>query len=84
MTAARCPSRLTLKLVPWHGQMIRDEYRSVYAGYHMNKEHWNSIDLDGSVPEEELLSWIDESYTLVFQGLPEKVQQEVTNSLSDE
>lgn len=64
------PPRLTLKLEPFHGQLLRATYDAVRPGYHMNKEHWNTVDLDGSVPEEELLTWIDESYELVVAGLP--------------
>ncbi len=73
------PPRLTLKLAPWHGQMIRDAYEAVYAGYHMNKDHWNTIDMDGTVPQQELLSWIDESYTLVFEALPERIRQQLAD-----
>ena len=78
------PPRLTLKLAPWHGQTIRDAYKAVYAGYHMNKDHWNTIDLDGTVPEEELLLWIDESYKLVLDGLPEKIREKVLRSVDSE
>ncbi len=74
------PPRLTLKLAPWHGQMLRDEYESVTPGYHMNKEHWNTIDLDGTVPEEELLSWIDESYSLVLDGLSRRIRESITDA----
>jgi len=64
------PVRLTLKLHPLNGQMARDMYRAVHPGYHMNKEHWNTIELDGTVPEHELQAWIDESYDLVVAKLP--------------
>lgn len=40
----------------------------------MNKEHWNTIVLDGSIPEDELLTWIDESYTLVVSNLPKRIR----------
>jgi len=46
----------------------------------MNKEHWNTIALDGSIPDEELLSWIDEAYTLVRSQLPKKLQQQLADS----
>jgi predicted DNA-binding protein (MmcQ/YjbR family) len=74
------PPRLTLKLAPWHGQQVRDTYEAVYAGYHMNKDHWNTIDLDGTVPHQELLSWIDESYTLVFEALPERIRKQLAEA----
>jgi predicted DNA-binding protein (MmcQ/YjbR family) len=63
------PPRLTIKLEPLHGQLLRGAYGAVRPGYHMNKDHWNTILLDGSVPEEELLTSIDESYELVVSNL---------------
>ncbi|MBV9545665.1 MAG: MmcQ/YjbR family DNA-binding protein, partial [Chloroflexi bacterium] len=40
------------------------------AGYHLNKRHWNTIELDSSVPDAELAAWIEESYDLVVDSLP--------------
>lgn len=42
----------------------------ITAGYHLNKRHWNTVTLDGSVPEDELLDLIDHSYELVVARLP--------------
>ena len=69
------PLRLTLKCVPDHAQALRAIYPAVTAGYHMNKRHWNTIILDGSVPEEELWEMIDESYTLVVGKLTKKLRK---------
>jgi len=69
------PPKITIKLDPLLGQLLRSTYEAVQAGYHMNKEHWNTITLDGSIPEEELLIWIDESYTLVVSNLSERARQ---------
>ena len=44
---------------------LRERYSAVKPGYHMNKKHWNTISVDGSVPDREILSWIDNSYNLV-------------------
>ena len=74
------PPRLTIKLDPIHGQMIRASFEAVQAGYHMNKEHWNTITLDGSVPEEELLTWIDESYELVVSNLPVRARRKLAGT----
>ena len=68
------PPSITIKLDPMHGQLLRSTYATVSAGYHMNKEHWNTIQLDGTIPDDELLTWIDESYMLVFSKLPKKVR----------
>jgi len=74
------PSRITIKLDPLLGQMLRSTYEAVQPGYHMNKEHWNTIALDGSVSEDELLSWIDESYLLVHSKLPLRVRKQLAES----
>ena len=44
---------------------LREKYNSVTPGYHMNKKHWNTVLLDGSVPDKEVFSWIDHSYNLI-------------------
>ena len=66
----RDPPWLTVKLDPAMGQLARSTYTSVHAGYHMNKDHWNTILLDDSIPSPEILAWIEESYELVVAGLP--------------
>ncbi|MCK5827145.1 MmcQ/YjbR family DNA-binding protein [Candidatus Bipolaricaulota bacterium] len=74
------PPSITIKLDPLLGQMLRSTYKAVQPGYHMNKEHWNTIAIDGTIPDEELLSWIDEAYTLVRSKLPKKLQQQLADS----
>jgi predicted DNA-binding protein (MmcQ/YjbR family) len=74
------PPSITIKLDPLLGQMLRSTFDAVKPGYHMNKEHWNTITLDGSVPEEELLSWIDESYTLVHSKLPQRIRKQLADA----
>ena len=70
---------ITLKLDPSNGQALRDKYSDVYSGHYMNKVHWNSIDLNGFVPDEVLKKAIDESYELVLNGLPRKAREEIIN-----
>ena len=64
------PLRLNLKCDPLKAEILRGYYPAVLPGYHMNKRHWNTIVLDGSIPDAELCAMIDESYALVVQGLP--------------
>jgi predicted DNA-binding protein (MmcQ/YjbR family) len=71
----RTPPWLTLKLDPILGQLARSAYVAVRPGYYMNKEHWNTIVLDGSVPDAEIMAWIDESYDLVVAGLPRAARE---------
>lgn len=64
------PLRVNLKCDPVRAEFLRAHYPSVLPGYHMNKRHWNTVLLDGSVPDAEIFSLIDHSYELVVQGLP--------------
>ncbi len=64
------PLRLNLKCEPEKALVLRQYYAAVLPGYHMNKRHWNTVVLDGSIPDDEVLSMIDESYALVVAGLP--------------
>jgi len=66
------PPRVNLKCDPERALDLRDRYEEVQPGYHMNKKHWNTVELDGGVPEAELRSMIDHSYDLVVQALPKK------------
>ena len=59
------PVKLNLKCDPEIAAELREKYSSVLPGYHMNKIHWNTILLDGSIPDSELLRWIDHSYDLI-------------------
>ncbi len=60
---------INLKCKPDEVAVMRDIFVSVIPGYHMNKEHWNTVILDGTMPEEEIKSMIDTSYSLVVQNL---------------
>ena len=60
---------INLKCDPNEALALRDIFKSVIPGYHMNKRHWNTIHLDQSVPKGEIERMIDNSYTLVVKGL---------------
>lgn len=51
---------------------LREEYSCVLPGYHMNKKHWNTIVVDGSVSTKQLKEWIDWSYELVNRNKPKR------------
>lgn len=54
-----------VKCDPALAEELREQYPAVRPGYHMNKKHWNTIVVDGSVPGTLLREWIDHSYVLV-------------------
>lgn len=61
--------RLNLKCEPSEAMVLRDLFGSVTPGYHMNKAHWNSVQIPGDVPEHEVERMIDHSYGLVVKKL---------------
>ena len=56
---------INVKVDPEWRDLWRSTYKSVLPGYHQNKEHWNTVILDGTVPDEEIKRMIAESYDLV-------------------
>lgn len=68
-------ARMNLKCDPDEAVMLRDIFEAVLPGYHMNKRHWNTIVLDGSIPRGELERMVDNSYALVVQGLSRTQRQ---------
>jgi predicted DNA-binding protein (MmcQ/YjbR family) len=62
------PLAINLKCDPLEAIELRDRYESVLPGYHMNKKHWNTVVLDGSIPRKEVLAMIDHSYDEVAKG----------------
>lgn len=59
---------INLKCDPSLAIELRERYSSVKPGYHMNKKHWNTVYIDGSIPDKEIFSWIDHSYDLVSKN----------------
>ena len=63
------PLRITLKCDPDLALTLRHQYKAVQPGYYMNKKHWNTVTLDQTIPDDEILGMIDDSYNLVVKGL---------------
>lgn len=59
--------QMNLKCDPEEALALRDQYSAVTPGYHMNKRHWNTIAVDGSIPDTEILAMIDHSYELIVK-----------------
>lgn len=71
------PVRVSLKCDPFHAQVLREQYTAVQPGYHLNKRHWITVVLDGSMPDAQIQGLIDESYALVVAGLSRAVRQRI-------
>jgi predicted DNA-binding protein (MmcQ/YjbR family) len=64
------PTTVNLKCDPDWALDLRDRYEQVRPGYHMNKKHWNTVEIDSGIPANELRKMIDHSYELVAVSLP--------------
>ena len=77
LTDLERPFWINLKCDPEKAIELRERFPSVKPGYHMNKKHWNTIEVDGSIPDNILKQWIKESYDLVIKGMTAKERDEI-------
>ncbi len=70
MSLDEVPATANLKCDPDLARELRDRYEQVRPGYHMNKRHWNTVEIDSGIPGVELRKMIDHSYNLVVHSLP--------------
>jgi predicted DNA-binding protein (MmcQ/YjbR family) len=71
---------VNLKCDPEEAVLLRESYPAIQPGYHMNKKHWNTVDMDGSLDDKFVRGLIDTSYDLVVKGLT-KTQKELLTKL---
>jgi predicted DNA-binding protein (MmcQ/YjbR family) len=64
------PATANLKCDPDLALELRDRYEQVRPGYHMNKKHWNTVEIDSGIPGNEIHKMVDHSYELVVNSLP--------------
>ena len=77
LTGFDIPLSLNLKCEPELAVEFRERYEAVQPGYHMNKKHWNTVVVDGTIPPKEILKRIDHSYELVVEGLMIKEKEKL-------
>jgi predicted DNA-binding protein (MmcQ/YjbR family) len=63
------PLRISLKCEPLLAEMQRQTYEAVTPGYHLNKRHWNTVAIDGSIPDDEILEMVDHSHEQVIKKM---------------
>ena len=71
------PLQFNAKCNPEKAVELREEYDAIKPGYHMNKKHWNTIVIDGTIPNALIKEMIDDSYDLIVQSLPKKLRNEL-------
>nr|WP_248293096.1 MmcQ/YjbR family DNA-binding protein [Paenibacillus polymyxa] len=71
-------SHVSLKCDPVIAENLRQQNKAIKPGYHLNKKHWNTVEVDNSFPLEDLYSMIDHSYELVFKSLTKAQREAIT------
>jgi predicted DNA-binding protein (MmcQ/YjbR family) len=66
------PLRVSLKCEPALAERLREDHEAIIPGYHLNKRHWNTVIIDGSLPDQMVGDMIEDSYDLVVSGLPRR------------
>ena len=72
------PATVNLKCDPDVALELRDRYEQIQPGYHMNKKHWNTVEIDSGIPEAELRKMIEHSYDLVVRALSKAQRDQLT------
>jgi predicted DNA-binding protein (MmcQ/YjbR family) len=71
------PLTVSLKCEPEIAVVFRSAHNAVRPGYHLNKRHWNTVTLDGTIGDSQILEWVDDSYDLVVDGLPRRIRENI-------
>jgi predicted DNA-binding protein (MmcQ/YjbR family) len=77
LAASNVPATINLKCDPSRALELRTLYSSITGGYHQDKRHWNTVILDGSVPDDEVAEMIRQSYALVVDGLSRNARSQL-------
>ncbi|MEE9431834.1 MAG: MmcQ/YjbR family DNA-binding protein [Melioribacteraceae bacterium] len=71
------PFSINLKCLPEKAIELREEYEEIRPGFHMNKKHWNTIELEGNLSWKLFKEMIDDSYRLVVEKMPKKDREKL-------
>lgn len=73
----KLPLNISLKCDPEYAIELREHYPEITPGYHMNKTHWNTLQITDALPEKLICELIDLSYHLVVKSLPQRIQKDL-------
>ncbi len=76
------PLTINLKCDPERAIELREQYAAVTPGYHMNKKHWNTVLLDGTIPSREIFAMIDHSYDLIAKSVKPSIRKKLVKKKS--
>jgi predicted DNA-binding protein (MmcQ/YjbR family) len=71
------PLEVSVKCEPELAVQLRNTYAAIRPGYHLNKRHWNTVTLDGSLPDQLVRDLIEDSYDLVVSALPKRTREQL-------
>ena len=71
------PLEVSVKCEPELAVGLRDSYPAVRPGYHLNKRHWNTLTLDGSLDDQLVRDLIEDSYDLIVSALPKRLRDQL-------
>ncbi|WP_020670825.1 MmcQ/YjbR family DNA-binding protein [Amycolatopsis nigrescens] len=83
LTPNEDPPRVTLKCEPSLALHLRGQYEAVSAGYHVDKKHWNTVLLDGTVPPDQLEEMVEHSYLRVVAGMTKAARSRIELALTE-
>lgn len=70
---------INLKCDPERAIELREKFPSIIPGYHMNKKHWNTVEIDGSLSDQFIEKLVSHSYDLVVEKLPKAIKSQLSN-----
>ena len=73
----RDPLAVSLKCEPDLAVSLRESYEAIRPGWHLNKRHWNTVTLDGSLDDQTVCDLVEDSYDLVVSALPKRVREQL-------
>jgi predicted DNA-binding protein (MmcQ/YjbR family) len=71
------PLSISLKCEPALAAQLRADHAAVTPGYHLNTRHWNTVRLDGSLPDRLVRDMVEDSYDLVVESLPKRIREDL-------
>lgn len=74
--------QIALKCDPERAVQLREEYEAITSAYHFNKKHWNTVKIDPAISKDFLCELIQHSYDLVVAGLPRKLREDLSQTIS--
>lgn len=77
LSLEKIPPSANLKCDPERAIELRDRYSEIIPGYHMNKQHWNTVEIDSGLDNDFVREMIDDSYDLIVASLTKKLQKEL-------